>query len=304
MRSACIIAICLTVIALGGCASGLTGSPSATIDEKYATGCPVTVMNDTAVSSLAANRTTYDAATTEAQRRPLRDTFIARCVNAIDGSYRAFAVSLRTDEKSFAIGAETLGAGFTSAAALAKRAQTKTSLATYATFILGLRGTADKELFLDRALDGLRAQMEASRAKAYVPISKGMTLTDAEYPLDTAIANLQAYFYAGTLDGALNGVTNDAFEKQNKAAEEVVSVNTFKYANDALHKSLRKYLQPDGLTVDMDHQAKLVECTPVIPGTTATRRDMGRMLEAGPFDLREAMAKCVKGKDPSFNYPE
>lgn len=289
-------------MALGGCATGLKGSPARTIDEQHASSCPVTVTKGTGVSTMAATRTAYDAPANAAKRKEFRDEFIDRCVAAINGSYGVFADSLRSDQKSFSIGAETLGTGFTSAAALAKSARTKTFLATYATFVLGLKGTVDKELFVNQALSALKAQMAASRAKVMVEITKGKALSDAEYSLNAAIFHLQTYYEAGTLDGALSSINVDAGAKSLEAQQQIVSLSSFKYANDTLNKSLRKYLQPDGLTVDTAHQATLIACTPVVPGTTATPRDMGRILEAGSADLRDAMARCVKGKDPNFNY--
>jgi len=308
MRSGFMVAACLaSALGLGGCATGLKGEPERTIDEKLATSCPVTVTNATGVSSLAASRSAYDGEpiANAANRQVYRNRFIDRCLGAIDGSYGAFSQSLRSDQKSFAIGTETLAAGLTGAAALAKSARTKTFLATYATFALGLKGTVDKELFLNQALTALKAQMEASRTQILVGITQGKASPDTEYSLDTALVDLKAYYYAGTLDGALASVAEDAGAKAGVAQEQIAKVKTVKYATDATHKTLFKYLLPDGLHIDPKSDAVLLSCAQTVLGAAVTKTQLYDTILNGErrlsTDQRTALISCAKQNDPNFD---
>lgn len=242
MRSAFMVAACLaSALGLGGCASGFTGAPAATIDAAKVSSCPVIAKND------PPDRSTYDAQGSDAEKRRIaRNAFVDKCVAAIETSYQIFAQNLSTDQKSFAVGSDLAASGVTAAATLAKSARTKTHLTTYASVILGLRGSVEKELFFSKALPALMTQMEASRDVVMARIIQNKARPVTEYTLDGALTDLKAYYAAGTLTGALTEVTADAGRSAATAKMELKRVTEGDYSYTDAGQKLRRYWRPDG----------------------------------------------------------
>ncbi len=293
MRVAVLCGLLLTV-GLAGCQS-FEGYPQPLETREQALS---TVAADTQPSAVNA----YAQLTDPSQRQARRDQIVRARIYALDINYDDFVRALTTEQKSFAVGSDVLAAGLTGAATLAKSARTKTHLTTYAGAALGLRATVDKEVYYSKTLPAVVTQMDASRKTVLAKITEGLARSDADYSLMAALSDLQDYYVAGTLNGALNQIAKDAGTKTDAAERRIANVTTFKYATDAAHQSLTAYWQPDGVTANPTHQATLVACTPPsASGAPATVRDMGRIVDGGTADQRTALAACVKAKDPSFN---
>ncbi|PIB96088.1 hypothetical protein [Caulobacter sp. X] len=246
--------------------------------------------------------TDYAAITDQAARRSKRDQIVRARLYAIDITYDDFVRGLSVQQKAFALGSDVAAAGLTGAATLAKSAATKTHLTTYAGAVLGLRATVDKELYYSKTLPAVVSQMDASRKTVLAKIEEGLSRPDADYPLVAALADLQDYYVAGTLNGALNQISKDAGVKDAAAEQRIAKVTTLKSTYDDAARKLIRYWQPDGTTPDPGHQAILVACMPKQDGVAApTVRDMGRVVDAGSPEQKAALAECVKTKDPSFN---
>jgi hypothetical protein len=241
MRSAFIAAACAVGVGLGGCAGGFTGAPATTINVAKVSTCPVVAKND-APDSSAYDKKDNDAET----RRIARNAFVDKCVAAIETSYQAFAQSLSTDQKLFAVGSDLATSGVTAAATLAKSARTKTYLTTYAGLLLGFRGSVEKELFFNQTLPALKAQMEGSRDVVMTRIIQNKTRSVTEYSLDAAATDLKAYYTAGTLTGAVTEVTTDAGVKAANARTELKRVSEGDYSYTEAAQKLRRYWRPDG----------------------------------------------------------
>ena len=52
--------------------------------------------------------------------------------------------------------------------------------------------------------------MDATRRTVLAKISEGLAKPDGDYPLVAALSDLQDYYIAGTLNGALNQISKDA----------------------------------------------------------------------------------------------
>jgi hypothetical protein len=228
-------------LVLSGCTSGFTGAPATTISAAKVSACPVIAKND------PPSRTAYDAAGgTDEARRIARNAFTDKCVAAIETSYRIFTQGLSTDQKTFAIGSDFAASGVTAAATLAKSARTKTHLTTYASVILGLRGSVEQELFFSKTLPALMTQMEASRDVVMTRIIQNKARPVTDYTLDAALSDLKAYYAAGTLTGALTEVTTDAGVKAANAKMELKRVSEGDYSYTDAGQKLRRYWRPDG----------------------------------------------------------
>lgn len=291
------IACVLTAVGLGGCAAGFRGAPDTTIDAVTVSSCPVIAKN------AAPSRQGYGDEQSDADRRSSRNAFIDNCLAAIDTSYGFFAQALSTDQKSFAVGSDFAAGGLTAAATLAKSARTKTHLTTYASLVLGLRGSVDKELFLSKTLPALVTQMNASRNVVMVRIAQGKTRSDADYSLDAALSDLKAYYAAGTLAGALTEVTNDAGVKNKAATEEITKINRYKSTADDQSDKISTYLAVDtpNFVTRLDLVAACSPSARKLTNQLDKRREATRVIEAGTREERIEIIGCLRGKDQTVN---
>jgi hypothetical protein len=278
-------AIC--ALAVGGCQS-LNGAPTPIESRKEA-------LAHVSAQMLPAAIQTYDDATAETARRKARDRIIRARIYAIDVNYNDFSRSLSTEQKSFVVGSDVLAAGLTGAATLAKSARTKTHLTTYAGFVLGIRGTVDKELYFSKTLPAIIAQMNASRQTVLAKITEGLARPDSDYPLAAGLADLEAYYVAGTLNGALAAISKEAGVQTQTAEDRIASVTTIAAQYDDLSRKLSRYWQPDGVAFDAGHEARMLACVgprasvvdlvDVIHGTAAQRTSLVACLTAGGATL-------------------
>lgn len=281
----------VAAIGLGGCQS-LQGYPAPLETPKQALAL---VQADTQPAAITA----YDGITDPALRRTKRDQIVRARLYAIDVNYDDFVRTVSGQQKTFAIGADLVSAGLTGAATLAKSATTKTHLTTYASAALGVRSTVDKELFYSKTLPAVVSQMDASRKTVLAKITEGLAQPASNYSLVEALSDLQDYYTAGTLNGALNQIAKDAGAKSAVAQQKIDNVTTVKYATDAVHTSLIEYWQPNG-RFDTAHEQILLSCTPVPPGATPTINDMGAIVDDGSTSQRKALADCVRKKASDF----
>ena len=105
---------------------------------------------------------------------------------------------------------------------------TKTALAASSAAVTGSKLAIDRNIFYERTMPALFAQMDANRAEALVRIEGGTTLPDSQYPLTKAFVDLNAYREAGSLPGALSAITHAAGLKKEAAQTVLFSRrNTF-----------------------------------------------------------------------------
>lgn len=281
MRSITMLAVALLAIGLGGC-QALGGAPKPLETREQALAHVSNEMLPEAIS-------TYDQAEDEAARRKARDRIARARVYAVDVNYNAFSRSLSTQQKSFAVGSDVVAAGLTGAATLAKSGRTKTHLTTYASFALGLRGTVDKEFYFSKTLPAIVAQMDASRRVVLARIYEGLARSDTDYPLVAALADLESYYIAGTLNGAITQITNDAGSKSAKADEDIAIVNKAKGGYDLTSKTLEDYAYP----ADERDDAKLAELLKCM-GPKADERAAIALIEGSDKEARRAAITCLK----------
>ena len=89
--------------------------------------------------------------------------------------------------------------------------------------------------------------MRAERARVAVKLFAGMKLPASGYGLGMALSDLEAYYRAGTITGALLDLTNTVSTEatQAKFAKDTFVVS-YGYAVDDSATSLRAYVYPNG----------------------------------------------------------
>ena len=134
-----------------------------------------------------------------AQAKLIRNEIIAQRMYAIDVQYTLYENALTRETQEVGFGALSTAEGLSTAATLVVPAATKTILSAAATGVLAIKGHYDSEVLLAQSMRTIQKQMRASRNLIAAGISAKLVQSVADYPLSTALSDLEEYYAAGTL---------------------------------------------------------------------------------------------------------
>jgi hypothetical protein len=172
--------------------------------------------------------TKYEA-TPSTQRQYLRDTIVINRMLAYDVSYQTFKTQLLTEGNSINTIGDLIVLALSGLGATTGTAATKAALAAASAGIVGAKTAISADLFYQRTLPALIAQMDASRATAKAAILNGLSRPDSDYPLVRAFVDLQQLSDAGSMIGAVGTITGDAAAKKNAAEASLTFARTADY---------------------------------------------------------------------------
>ena len=109
------------------------------------------------------------------------------------------------------------------ATSLTGTADTKAMLGAISAGLTGSRLSIEKNFFDQKTAQALVSQMNAQRKAALVPIVQNMQQGVDKYPLATAVVDLQNYYAAGTLEGAVQGIQEEAAAKEQAADNSITA---------------------------------------------------------------------------------
>lgn len=150
-------------------------------------------------------------------KKELRNEFIETRLAVIDDQYLCFKQRLYIESVSSNLGVDTAVLGLNLAGTLTPAASAKAILAAVSGGLIGTRAAAEKELYFEKTMPALLSQMEALRKNVRADIIKNMQLEVDSYPLSQAEYDLQQYYVAGTIPGAIVGITTEAVHAENQA---------------------------------------------------------------------------------------
>lgn len=143
-----------------------------------------------------------------------RNRIVAGRLVLLDIRYIQFIRSLTSEKQSLDAATEVLGLTLSLAGASTSALRAKTNLAALNAGVTGVKGTADKYYFLEKTIPALVSAMNAGRKAVLVRILNGMASDLTSYPFERALVDLNEYYMAGTLSGAVNAVQADANDKE------------------------------------------------------------------------------------------
>src|SRR5437899_1909788 len=91
------------------------------------------------------------------------------------------------------------------------------TLAASSAGIIGVKGAIDADLFYQKTMPALVAQMDAQRRTVLANILQGLSQGLDLYPLQQGLRDVDSYYAAGTIPGAISGVVTDAGAKSEEA---------------------------------------------------------------------------------------
>lgn len=203
----------VAMLSLSGCAS-ITGFPDPVIK-------PSDDLAQTQSYFSSGVMTTYSSLNGEATRRPYRDMIVYGRMHAYDVQYQVFLRALSREAGDTGIGGDLLALTLNGLGATTGDAPTKAALSAASEGVIGAQGDINKELFYEKTLPALVAQMEAQRTQVRATIEKGLATSDSDYPLPKALVDLDQFQLAGSLPGALSAISQDAGTKTVTAEADI-----------------------------------------------------------------------------------
>jgi hypothetical protein len=223
------------------------------------------------------------AQTENSSQLACRNRIVAARLYAIDIQFSEF-------EEGFAATLATLG--LTSAAAIAGGTASQI-LSGAAAFIIGSREAFQKEVLAERTLIAIHTAMRAGRTQALIRIRAGLSQPVDQYPLAMGLADLNAYYDAGTVLGALVGITESVGAEAQRAQQQLQEQIRFNLdpAASRLERAIcRDY--PACEDIDDTKFAEIRACWSQL-GIPADRNMLDFVLQPVFQSERERVATCM-----------
>lgn len=185
----------------------------------------------------------YDKETDPQQRKRLRDRIVEARIYETDVHFNIFKANFYREGVYSNVGVEWTTTALNTAGSVVGGAGIKSALSATAGGLTGAKAAFAENVYYKKTLPVIIAQMESHRKEVLVIIRRGLTKSDDEYPLFQALSDLENYYNAGTLPGAIVEIAEKAGEVAGKADKELKYLT---YGPDAATKRLRQFMGWDG----------------------------------------------------------
>jgi hypothetical protein len=213
----------------------------------------------------------YNATTDLTSATLLRNNIVTARIFSIDANFHQFVRDLTTQQNLSSVGIDWAAIGLASAGAVVGSSQTKAILAAISAGLLGAKASVDKDVFYNKTIPALITLMEGQRKIVLAQIYVGLRKGAADYTLYQALADLDSYYNAGTINGALVGLTVTAGASSQAGSDQIAAVLSSNFSVDDSSQKLRKFWKPDG-TINIENQTKLknwMKANGVDPGSVS-----------------------------------
>jgi hypothetical protein len=168
---------------------------------------------------------TYNSLAAEPERqRAYRDEVINGRIYVIDYYYNKFRSSMRGEKPDTNIVTDIAVLGLDAADAINPAKRAKDILLAISGGLTGPQSSIDKEDFYEEALPAFISKMDSLRLERLVLIRQRMkygTQGENPYTLGAAMIDVNNYFQAGTISGAILGITKSSGVAANEAEKEL-----------------------------------------------------------------------------------
>lgn len=221
-----------------------------------------------------------------------RNRILAARMHATNIRFSEFEETLFRQTRKAGFGSTLATLGLTSAAAVSTGGASQV-LSGIAAFIIGGKEAFQKEVLAERTVIAIHTAMRGKRAQVALRIMTRWNQTIDQYPLALALGDLDEYYSAGTVLGALVGITEavGASTKQAEAAlQTTLSFNLDAPAqkfNQAVCRGVVDCPNPDG--------AKFPEIRACWPGAAVPKETLmlDFIMQPRFASERALVAKCM-----------
>jgi hypothetical protein len=249
LRASKLAPFAVALMLLGGCET-MEGYPTDPTPEKQlealrtvyfpsAQNCPdKTTPND------ALECQYYDKDKSAAERQSLRDKIVLGRMHIYDMEFSLFVRALSANNNYFSVGSDLTALAFSGLATTTGNAATKSALAAVSSGVLAANGTVNKDLFYQKTVPAIIAQMEADRSKVEATILAGLGKPIDAYSLARAQLDLDTLNDSGSLNAAVVTITHDAGNAKAAAQAAVDANRSIGFAPDAVSARLNAWIWP------------------------------------------------------------
>lgn len=232
------LTLALTTCSLGGCAA-IEGYPN----DPEKTSAVLSALKPYFDPSKEAAYTGLSDAT---QRRAMRDQIILNRVRAYDIEFARYERLLWSTGNGVTLGGDLVALALGGLATTAASTSTKTAFSAAGTGVTGANAAINRDLYFQRTLPALLAQMEANRAKAKLKILAGLKQSDNEYPLPLANLDLTDLKSAGSMPAAVSNITQQATNEKQTAQSKIDALRLGAVSTSNSTTRLRSWVSPNG----------------------------------------------------------
>ena len=168
----------------------------------------------------------------------------------IDAYFKEFQAGLVKENVQTEFGIALLGIGVGAAGSLVPETASQI-LSAVSGGLAGAQAAYSKAVLYDKAMSALLAQMQAGRKAVAAQIFEKWNMGLDEYPMWMARTDLDAYYFAGSLPGAILGTAADAKVKNDEAEDRLAKFRVTKFSEDKSGNKIQAFIRPpDGKPTD------------------------------------------------------
>jgi hypothetical protein len=135
-----------------------------------------------------------------------RNTLITERMFAMDLEYTTYFAKLTKERQLASVGGDLAILGLTATTTIVPVAATKTIISAVSTAVAGAKTDIDQDVYVSQTIQILQSQMESSRLLIRNRIVANLTLTMDKYTAWQGFSDLEDYYRAGTIAGALESL--------------------------------------------------------------------------------------------------
>jgi hypothetical protein len=180
-----------------------------------------------------------------------RNNLVTARKYAIDLKFSEFEKNLFRETREVGFWATLVSLGLTGGATFAGLS-TAHALSAVATGVTGTRAAYEREILAEKTVIAIATAMHANRVKLEVRIRQGLKRPIGEYPLGLGLSDLEDYYYAGTVLGALVGITESVGSEAKAAQRELTIVSG--YSTEPAAEYLKAFLFDKSLSDEQRRQ--------------------------------------------------
>lgn len=159
-------------------------------------------------------------------RTQKRNEIVSGRMRAYDIEFSKFKRQLYGSSNTITVGTDLVGLALGGLTATVGSAATKAALGAASAGVLGANTAINKDLYFQKTIPALIAQMEANRAKRQLVLFQGLAQPDSKYSLIVAFSDLDAYKSAGSIPDAIGSITQNAGNAKQSANDSIVFERT------------------------------------------------------------------------------
>lgn len=178
-------------------------------------------------------------------RQAIRDDIVLGRMHVYDMEFSLFVRELSGGNNTIALGSDLTALALNGFGATTGDASTKAALAAASGGVIAANGAVNKDLFYQKTVPAIVAQMSADRQRAEISIYAGLRQTDASYPLQRAILDLDALNDAASINGAVGNITRQAAAEKAASDASIDAYRSLAMSTSDSSKRIQAWIRAD-----------------------------------------------------------